>query len=247
MYRKKRGMIIGTEGMVLCMISAEARHRQRDLVKEELLTTPITLIGVGGIGSAVAICLHKVGFPVVAVYDPDVVAEHNIPNQWYDVDDIEKSKAEVIASPREWMYSRSEFHVDWTPTPIVISCVDSIEARKEIWDIVRPSECKWYVDCRMGGEQMAIYTVDNAKPTNKEYEETLWARDEVHVEPCTARAVMYNTMVIAGLCVNNVKKCLMGQDWDKYVIFDLVTMSLVRKVGVEVNGKKSNGKKQTAG
>ena len=42
---------------------------------------PVTLVGLGGTGSAIAFALHKMGIKELVGYDADVVSSHNVPVQ----------------------------------------------------------------------------------------------------------------------------------------------------------------------
>ena len=56
--------------------------RQQDLINSDILTTPLFMVGLGGIGSWTAISLAKMGFNNLELWDNDVVAEENFNNQF---------------------------------------------------------------------------------------------------------------------------------------------------------------------
>ena len=123
------------------------RLAQKILTEREPIT--IALIGVGGTGSDVAlnlVHLHEglraLGFAGVDVvaYDPDVVSEANVVRQRYSRADIGQSKAETLvhrinmACGLSWRAVPDRFKSrdgknDWD---VVISCVDTRKARKQI-------------------------------------------------------------------------------------------------------------------
>ena len=103
-------------------------------------------------------------------------------------------------------------------------------ARKTIWEKVRynPS-IPLYIEARMGAEICRIHSVRPTDPMDvKWYESTLYSDDDALDLPCTARAIIYTVFVIAGLLACQVKKFVTGQDILKEIIFDLVTMSLLK-------------------
>jgi len=70
--------------------------RQRDIIPETILETPITLIGAGAVGGTTAFFLAKTGFANLRVYDDDKVALHNLPNSIYRMLDIDKPKVTAL-------------------------------------------------------------------------------------------------------------------------------------------------------
>ena len=55
----------------------------------------IKIIGVGSGGSWITLLLAKMGVKNIEVWDFDKICMHNIPNQLYEVDSIEKSKVDL--------------------------------------------------------------------------------------------------------------------------------------------------------
>src|SRR5205823_6205091 len=104
----------------------------------EQLDFPLTLIGAGGIGSPLALALAKMGCRQLALYDPDTVEAHNLPNQMYRLSDVGRPKVTALAellcqfaSPQ--LEVRQEAVRDQTLRGLVISAVDSMAARQQIW------------------------------------------------------------------------------------------------------------------
>jgi len=119
-------------------------------------THPITvaLVGCGGTGSQVLTCLARMDFVLrglghpgfyVQAYDPDVVTESNFGRQLFSPSEIEYNKAAALITRVNrffglaWEANGIPYcrHTVETidPTNIVISCVDTVEARKELSDI----------------------------------------------------------------------------------------------------------------
>ncbi|MCB2146540.1 MAG: ThiF family adenylyltransferase [Deltaproteobacteria bacterium] len=168
----------------------------------------ISLVGCGGIGATAAITLAKMGVAHLALYDDDAVDEVNIATQLHRISDIGKNKAlaleevlsdyadtEVVAVPRRVSYD-TPFHTD-----IVISAVDSIHARHNIWAAVKTSRPDWYLDARMASELFQLYTVNmqDQKFMDTYASQLLKLSDEsVTDEPCTAKATMFTGFMAAG-------------------------------------------------
>mgnify|MGYP000120723582 CR=1 FL=1 len=209
--------------------------RQLDVVSpEDLANLPVTIIGVGGIGSPTCLALAKMGVGHITVYDDDTVEPHNLPNQLYRFGDLGKAKVEGIASicrnfagiEVKKVAERFNGHA---LSGIVVSGVDTMKARKEIWERVRwnPS-VSLYIEARMGAEVARVHSVRPCDPTSVSwYESTLYDDDSASELPCTARAVIYNVFMIAALVANQVKKFSKGEEFPKEIIFDLKTLTLI--------------------
>jgi hypothetical protein len=209
--------------------------RQLDVVSpSDLADLKVTLIGAGGIGSPTALALTKMGVSQISVYDNDSVELHNLPNQFYRLSDLGKPKVEALAdavidyagvSPE----AKVELFENQQLSGVVISGVDSMTARKAIWQRVRYNPTvEVYIEARMGAEVCRIHTVDPTDPSAvKWYETTLYSDEEAQELPCTARAIIYTVFVVAGLIASQVKKYVRGQELRKEIIFDLVTLILL--------------------
>lgn len=210
--------------------------RQFDIVRPmEDLKFHINVIGCGGIGSPTTLALAKMGCGNITVYDDDIVENHNIPNQIYRISDIGASKVKSLAS----------IVSDFTGTAIkgdesringagklhglVISGVDTMAARKDIWKSVRYKPAiPLYIDARMGAEVCRIYSINPTDPVDvRMYEGTLYDDDTAQQLPCTGRAIIYNVFMIASLICNQVKKFARDEPRKKEIIFDLATLSLM--------------------
>lgn len=200
----------------------------------ELERLHVTVIGAGGIGSPTVLGLVKMGVGHITVYDGDNVEPHNLPNQMFRMQDIGKKKVEALAEIcKDYagadIEAISERYVDQSLSGVVISGVDSMAARKEIWERIRYNpNVGLYIEARMAAEIMRIHTLRPCVPSLvRWYETTLYDGADTTNAPCTERAIIYNVFVIAGLIDNQIKKFIMLQDVSKEIIFDLATLTLI--------------------
>ena len=209
--------------------------RQLDLVTPGELKLPITLIGAGGIGSPTALALAKMGCSQLTVYDPDLVEPHNLPNQFYRLEDSARPKVEALrelirAFTGLEIVSVQEAVSRQPLSGLVISGVDSMSARQQIWQgsIRCRTNVELYIDARMGAEVCRIYSIRPSDPEDvRVYESTLYNDDQASPDACTAQAIIYNVLSIAGLIANQVKKYAKGEHVDREVILDLKTLTLL--------------------
>lgn len=206
--------------------------RQEDILPAATIP-PLTMIGVGGIGSFTVMALAKMGAQDITVYDPDTVEEHNIPNQLYMKAHTGSLKVDAL---REMVDDFSGMLIETKPMRfgaqvrgVVLSGVDSMKDRKEIWGAVKmKAAVPLYIEARMGAEVARIHSVNPCDPSECEwYEGTLYDDEEALEAPCTARAIAYTGFMIAALIANQVKKHAMRQVLAKEVIMDMVTLSMM--------------------
>lgn len=118
-----------------------------------------TLVGAGALGSEIGVHLASLGLDF-NVYDPDTVEGHNLANQAYELTDIGSAKATALASiatgksgvrvsPIPRKYGRGERSY---ATDVVIVAVDSMKARKEIFEgaLAQNLRVQLVIDTRMG-------------------------------------------------------------------------------------------------
>lgn len=209
--------------------------RQLDIIPtDDLEDLEVTVIGAGGIGSPTVLALTKMGVNNVTVYDHDTVENHNLPNQLYKLSDCGASKVDSLKT------NCAEFtgveitavnakYTDQKLKGVVISGVDSMKARKAIWKKVRYNPAvPLYVDGRMGAEVARIYAVNPCDVDDvRKYEETLYDDDKASELPCTAKAIIYNVFVIAGMLTSYAKRYAVGKKCPFEMIYDLETLTFI--------------------
>lgn len=207
--------------------------RQLDILSpEETQDIHLVIIGAGGIGSVTTLTLAKIGFRSIEVWDDDVVENHNLPNQLYKVSDLGRRKvdalSEVVAEftgvniiPVAARFTPTE---RVAPDSIVISGVDSMKSRVDIWRAVgrNSGSVIRYIDARMGAEVGWIQIV-NLKDRDSiiRYNDTLYDDERAHPLPCTAQAIWYNEAVIAGIIGRMAAKIARRKEVEREVIFDI--------------------------
>lgn len=208
--------------------------RQIDIISPSKLKISITIIGAGGIGSPTVLGLAKMGCSQITVYDDDKVENHNLPNQLYRVTDIGQPKVIAlkgivneftdveIRAIQERIKEKKEF------SGIVITAVDSMSSRKEIWQsIIWQPAIELYIDARMGGEVVRIYTIRPCDPDDVEfYKKSLYSDEEAVELPCTAQTIIYSVFLTASLICNQVKHLVKREEISKEIVFDFKTLTL---------------------
>lgn len=178
----------------------------------------IHVIGLGGIGSALIHPLTKLGAYEVHGWDPDQEVEpHNIPAQCiFRPSDVGRPK---VAAVRDFLtrqeitetcrfIGHDEAVNESTPlTGVVISGVDSMKSRREIWEAVKwNSDVPLYIDGRIGGQEIHLLAFNPCDPNDIEwYEREYLFDDDAAAElPCAERTVIHPPVLLAGLIIAQI-------------------------------------------
>ncbi len=182
--------------------TSDRYHRQLDLIDiDKLQSTEFTIIGAGALGSFTAITLAKMGGEKIKVFDDDKVEVHNLPMQFYRQEDLGKYKVEALHDIIK-QFEGVEIEAintkftEGEESEVTISAVDSIEARRDIYEKMTGSQML-YIDARAAGNVGSIFTLpcfDIQRLTC--YERNL-QDDDVYVAPCTERMTTYIAPMIA--------------------------------------------------
>jgi hypothetical protein len=186
----------------------------------------VTIGGVGGIGSWVAMLMARMGHELY-LYDMDRVEQVNLGGQLYGISHINMDKTaatkQVIKTfcDHDAVHTFSRFEDTTEGTAKMISCFDNMEARRiffNAWNKYRKEThtlaveagaeqhpCL-FIDGRLEAETAIIYCVRN------DAEAELWQKEwfpdtNVPDAPCTFRATSHNAAIIAGFMTavfNNV-------------------------------------------
>ena len=203
--------------------------RQIDLFDVEAFKeNNITIVGCGANGSFIGIALAKMGFKFFTLYDHDKVEEHNLPNQFFREEDIGMAKSMVTAlhmgkmNEDIWTKANGIYQKDEIESEIVVSCVDLMSVRKELFEKCKESDkCQLFIDTRMAGLQGQIYTIDMEDEKEvANYEKTLFTDKEAVQERCTQKSILFTVLGIASIVCNQIVKALNEDEVRNYIVLD---------------------------
>jgi len=214
--------------------------RQRDwLDPTKISETSVTICGCGGIGSFTAIALSKLGIPKLTLIDPDIIEVHNIPSQFYIRGSEGHPKVEELALQctnfgaseidifvakitEEGFEAEQENEFPTRLRGIVIAALDSMKARKDLWNQVKGNiRIPLFIDSRLGGTNIVIYSGQPHNPEFiKKYEESLFSDEEARPESCTRQAIIDVGFQVSSLLTRNIRKHLAGEEVESEIFFD---------------------------
>lgn len=202
-------------------------RRHMELFDPHYFNEPVHIIGAGATGSWLALSLAKLGIKNITVWDFDDVEEHNIPNQAFRVNAINKKNWDYveesdIGKPKvdalnELVYNATGMQIKTKNeavtaqtrlSGIVFMMTDTMKSRKEIFEgaIKLKPNVKLLIEPRMGLDMGRIYIVNPLDMLHvKEYEKTLYTDDEASVSACGAsQTVITTALSITSTCARQL-------------------------------------------
>ena len=201
---------------------------------------PLNIIGVGATGSNIGLIAAKMGFQKFRIWDPDVVENHNLPNQIYDIHHIGQHKTDAFKdvlvrfNPRievetyNELFTSTQEQVSKLEGPLVLT-VDTMQARKEIYEAFK---LNWKVECvfetRLGFDYGELNVIDNSsmEACNQWYK-TLMNDEDIPDGPCNLRICTTLVTIVAAQTVHHLCDMAVtrqnGKNWNppKKVMFQL--------------------------
>ena len=138
---------------------------------------PVTVIGIGSVGSQLALTLAKEGCADITIWDGDEVASHNIPMSEYRISDLMCPKTyaltEIVEAATGTRIVANRRMYDGAPLKnSVVACVDTMEARQLIWSKVKQNPfVDIFVDTRTAEEYIEVFAIRPCQPEDIEYYE----------------------------------------------------------------------------
>ncbi len=208
--------------------------RQAELIPVLKLGKYVTVVGAGAVGSWVTLSLAKMGLSNITTWDYDEIDDENMNCQFYPFSAIGMKKASALSDlvfnfTGTRIEARNEKFVGSGATKGILICaVDSMSARKEIWEWAKTNPLvETFIDPRMGAESIMLYAMKPGDPKDRAtYEKTLYSDDEAVHERCTAKATIYTANLLAGLVCKTVKDLLVSEPYPRYTTWDVKTNAM---------------------
>lgn len=209
--------------------------RQLDILPiDRLQKMHVVIIGCGSVGSFTALMLGKMGVGNLHLYDDDKVELHNLPVQFFKNTDIGKFKVEALqAQLKEMTEATIVIHPEKFEKQdiegIVISAVDSMQARKAIWQSLRTAiKVPLYIDTRMGAMVSRIYSFNPFDMLAVErYQKTLYSDEKAVEERCTEKAIIFTVGGISAAVAGLLRKFVRGEQLPPEIIQDFTSFESV--------------------
>lgn len=184
----------------------------------KMLETEVTLAGVGGIGSWVALLLAKLDVARINMFDFDNVETVNMAGQFYKESQVGTCKTSAVAeSLREYArYFKSycynqRYNENSLISKVMICGFDNMAARKVFFNnwlkAVSTANNKHeylFIDGRLNAEEFQVFAIegDNVAAIDKYKEEYLFEDSEVEETVCSYKQTSFMSNMIASFMVN---------------------------------------------
>tara|TARA_R100001443_G_scaffold26566_3_gene39869 strand:- start:6362 stop:7138 length:777 start_codon:yes stop_codon:yes gene_type:complete len=220
--------------------------RNKDLINQSLLDE-VTIIGAGGIASALVTMLAQMGFNKFHIWDDDKLEEHNLSTTAYPPSLLGQKKVKCAAD-MIWMYGeKPDITMNdkrWEPgdylSNIVLLTPDNMETRLDVhMDWKRNTNRKALIDMRMGALTMEVISVDK---DNDNFAKTWQPSSKISDEACTAKHTIFTANVVAGLGASQLFNVLHNRSYWQYIRQSLAPLSFGREFPVnKITEVKDNG------
>ena len=220
--------------------------RNKDLIKQSLLDE-VTIIGAGGIASALVTILAQMGFKRIHIWDDDKLEEHNLSTTAYPEGMLGNTK---VACAGEMIYRYNDktdvnlYVKRWKPgdylSNIVMLTPDNMETRLDVhMDWKRNDNRRALIDMRMGALTMEVISVEK---DNDNFGKTWQASNKISDEACTAKHTIFTANIVAGLGASQLFNVLHNRSYWQYIRQSLAPLSFGREYPInKINNEVTNG------
>lgn len=138
---------------------------QQERVVDPALFRTVTILGVGSVGSQLAVTLAKEGCQDIVVWDRKEVSSHNPPMSEYRQRDLMRMKvealSEIVAEATGVQITAIPRNYNGEPLKTAVACcVDDMDTRKLIWKAVRRNPLVGiFVDTRTNAEYVEVLAI----------------------------------------------------------------------------------------
>ncbi len=176
--------------------------------------THVTVIGVGAVGGYVVHGLAKQGVTGITVFDHDFVESHNFPMSIYRPRDLARPKVdalkEIVEDATGVVIETRNVKYEGQPLKgVVIACVDTMEARKVIWQTIKQSpliRVPILLDTRVCAELIWVFAIHPDDPDDEAlYKHHLsYSSQETASPTCGNHGIDYVSKRAAGIVQINL-------------------------------------------
>ena len=199
-------------------LEARTKNFNHLLSVKRLAAAHVAIIGVGAVGRQAAIQLASMGIGKLTLVDFDEVETHNMGAQGWRQDQVGKAKVialgEDLASINQdgdYRFYNEKFdpkHI--AEIRIVLSCVDSMEVRKEIYEACVAKgflDLDLFAEARMAAETGMVHYVTD-KVSADDWLTPWYPTSDGLKDGCTTKSTIYCAAMAALLLVQGVSKVL---------------------------------------
>ena len=224
--------------------------RNKDLISQRRLTS-VSIIGAGGVGSALVIGAAMMGFKRIHIWDFDTLEDHNLSTTMYPETCLGLSKVDA-AQEMGLLFNKEvkviPHNIAWDEScelkDVVFMAPDNMEIRFRVHNIWKKKATrKALIDMRMGALTSEVITVDK---DNDCFISTWKPSDQIEDEPCTAKHTIFTAMNVSSVGLAQAFNLLHGMPYFQYIWTSLAPVSFRKERLILNQNKEQNDKEREA-
>lgn len=187
---------------------------------EAMRTISVSIVGLGGIGSAALYNIGRLNPMHIDIYDFDTVEEANMSGQMFPEEAISMSKTSAAFHyiknnyfPDVDVFAKCAEMSEIHSTSITVCAVDNMETRKNIFNSWKRNLCYYsneerkkflFIDGRLSAEEFQIFCIKGDDVENQQiYAETYLFKDEdAEQTVCSYKQTTYCASMIGAMIAN---------------------------------------------
>jgi hypothetical protein len=168
-----------------------------------------TVVGCGAIGNRLVDILASYDYDIT-VYDHDTVEEGNVAIQGFNLGQVGLNKTIACIQNNIRRHGigtikgmAQKFSANQVPTPVLISAVDSMATRLELFEVFKNSSaCELFIDVRVSAETFQLYFV--TKSDLDRYLATWHTDEEALKQNCAYKMTVHNALLAVSTTVEQI-------------------------------------------
>ena len=224
--------------------------RNKDLISQKRLTS-VSIIGAGGVGSALVIGAAMMGFKRIHIWDFDTLEDHNLSTTMYPETCLGLNTGDA-AQEMGLLFNKEvkviPHNIAWDEScelkDVVFMAPDNMEIRFRVHNIWKKKPTrKALIDMRMGALTSEVITVDKH---NDSFMSTWKPSDQIADEPCTAKHTIFTAMNVSSVGLSQAFNVLHGMPYFQYIWTSLAPVSFRKERLILNQNKEENDKEREA-
>ncbi len=217
-------------------------------VGPEDFDSPINIVGCGAVGSHVAVAIAKMGAHKFQLWDADVVENHNLSNQAYDMEHVGMPKVLAleqvlkrfnphitVTTHERFFYTKDD--ADLLDGPLVIA-TDNMSSRMDLVDAFNLNlDVSGVFEIRLGFDYGECHVIDNLDfEAVKVWKNTLKPDSEVPDGPCNQRICTTLVQLTSAYLAHQiahahaVSRQQVAWEFDKRMVFSMKDRLMIRSI-----------------
>ncbi len=177
----------------------------------------VAVLGIGAAGHQLAVTLASYGYNVI-IADKDTVGAENVIPQRFSIQQIGMSKVNAARFNLKAItgdfknITELDDEAAIMSAEIVVSAVDSMKRREELFNLFAQSNAKMFIDMRLGAEQAQMITILKKEGFEEAYMKYMFPDSDAAQLPCTMKMTPHVADIMRGFCICAINNFTLSKD-----------------------------------